>query len=195
MHRTQKYSLLAGAIPLPWFLFWTTLGGLQAPQYSAISQHGSELLSLGGPAALCLKVAAIGSGLAFIAFGAGVWASSTYRFAPGALAWILFGLAMVSNGVWPMGNPMHGLYALGIANLVAPALAHLEIAPRLQCQRFYALTALVSTAGIAYLWLNLTGQDPEAYRGFTQRLFSSINSLWPLVVGITLSRGSARSDA
>jgi hypothetical protein len=50
------------------------------------------------------------------------------------------------------------------------------------------VTALVSIAGIVYLWLNVVGADPEGYRGLTQRLFSSINSLWPFVVALYLLR-------
>jgi hypothetical protein len=195
MHQPIKYALLAGLVPLPWFLVWTTAGGQLSPQYNAVSQHGSELLAAGEFAALCLRVAAIGSGLAFIAFGAGVWAKSGRTVALGALAWILFGLSMVSNGVWPMGHPMHGLYAVGIANLVAPALSHIELAPWLKSRRYYALTALVSAAGVLYLWLNLTGNDPQAFRGLTQRVFSSVGSLWPFVIGLALVRQGEHSDA
>lgn len=186
--RIAKSALLAGLVPLPWFLVLTALGGLMASAYSSSSQHASELLALGGIPAACLKVAAIGSGLAFIVFGVGLWVESGLRIAVGSLAWILFGLAMVTNGLWPMGNPMHGLYGLGIVNLIAPPLAHLEVAPRLNSRRYYIMTAFVSLAGILYLWINLTGNDPQSYRGLSQRLFSSINSLWPFVVGLALAR-------
>jgi Protein of unknown function (DUF998) len=195
MHPAIKYALLAGLVPLPWFLAWTTIGGVLLPQYSPISQHASELLGAGGAAALCLKVAAIGSGTALVAFGAGLWALTGRTVAVGALAWVLFGLSMISNGLWPMGSPMHGLYAIGMATLVAPALSHIEVSSWLPDRRQYALTALVSAAGILYLWLNLTGNDPQATRGFTQRLFSSITSLWPFLVSLTLVRSRVRGDA
>jgi hypothetical protein len=195
MHVAVKYTLIAGLVPLPWFLVWTTIGGMLLPDYSAISQHGSELLAAGGGPALCLKVAAIGSGTAFIAFGAALWERSSHKIAVGAIAWILFGLSMISNGIWPMGSPLHGLYAVGIANLVAPALTHIEVAHLLPSRRYYALTALVSAAGAFYLWLNLTGNDPTAFRGLTQRIFSSINSLWPFVVSLGFISQAKRGGA
>ncbi len=195
MSRFDKYLLLAGALPLPWFLFWITLGGFFAPEYSAISRHGSELFSLGGLPALCLRVAAIGSGVAFVLFGVGVWRRATFGWSIGAVAWVIFGLAMLSNGVWPMGNPMHGLYGAGVANLIAPALSHLELGSSLKRRAHFALTAAVSSMGILYLWLNLTGLDPEAYRGLTQRLFSSVNSLWPFTVSLWLVYRGARDES
>ncbi|QNG86238.1 hypothetical protein IMCGPPIG_01736 [Stenotrophomonas maltophilia] len=46
----------------------------------------------------------------------------------------------------------------------------------------------MSIASIVYLWLNVVGVDPEGYRGLTQRVFSSLNSLWPFLVGLYLLR-------
>lgn len=186
MPRLNKYLLLAGALPLPWFLFWLTIGGFFAPEYNSISQHGSELFSVGGLPTLCLRFAAIGSGLAFILFGIGIWRITTSGRGLGAIAWVIFGLAMVSNGIWPMGSPMHGLYGVGFVTLIAQAMSHLDLSDRLTRPWHYLLTAAVSAMGILYLWLNLTGFDPEAYRGATQRLFSSINSLWPFAISLWL---------
>lgn len=47
----------------------------------------------------------------------------------------------------------------------------------------WLVTVIVSIAGIFDLWLNLLGLDPQACRGATQRLFSSINSFWAFYVG------------
>jgi hypothetical protein len=193
MPRLTRNLLLAGILPLPWFLLWTSLGGWLLPPYSAISQHGSELLSAGGAPALCLRIAAIGSGLAFVLFAIGVWRCASAAFSLGAVAWSLFGLSMVSNGLWPMGDPMHGLYGVGMAALIAPAMSHIDLSAWLKQRWHYPLTAAVSALGILYLWLNLTGSDPQAYRGATQRLFSSINSLWPFAVSLSLLRGARSS--
>lgn len=195
MRQPVRYLLFAGLLPFPWFLAWSTVGGLVLPDYNAISQHASELLSAGGTPAICLKVAAIGSGLGFVAFGAGLWARSRHPVAFGAATWMLFGLAMISNGIWPMGDPMHGLYALGIVNLIAPALSHIEVARWLPTRRHYGITALVSVSGVVYLWLNLTGNDPQAFRGLTQRIFSSINALWPFLTTLALLWPSRAGDA
>lgn len=42
-------------------------------------------------------------------------------------------------------------------------------------------TVFCSLMGVLYLWLILVGLDPEGYTGLTQRIFGSINFLWPLV--------------
>ena len=91
-----------------------------------------------------------------------------------------------------MGNRLHGLYAVGIINLVAPALSLLELRALRDIKSAYIVTVVVSVAGIVYLWLNLMGFDPEGARGLTQRLFSSINSLWPPVIAMILLRQTAQ---
>jgi hypothetical protein len=85
-----------------------------------------------------------------------------------------------------MGTPLHGLYAAGIVALVAPALSLLELRDLRDGRVPFGMTVLVSLCGVAYLWLNLTGADPEGYRGLTQRVFSSINSLWPAAIAVCL---------
>ena len=183
-----RSAMIAGLIPLPWFLFWTALGGMLVPGYSSLSQHASELLGAGGSAALCMRINSFGSGLGFIVFALGLMALSPQRPAIGALCYFVFGCSRISNGIWPMGSPLHGLYATGVLNIIAPALAHIELRELLPSQRAYRLTALVSFCGILYLWLNLTGNDVDRYHGLTQRIFSSINSLWPFVVALSLLR-------
>jgi len=36
-----RLALIAGMLPLPWFLFWTAVGGMHVPEYSAISSINS----------------------------------------------------------------------------------------------------------------------------------------------------------
>ena len=73
MSRTQRLLLAAGLVPLPWFLFWTIVGAFFAPDYSSISQHASELLQIPAIPGACLRIAAIGSGMAFVCFAVGLW--------------------------------------------------------------------------------------------------------------------------
>jgi hypothetical protein len=186
-----RLALIAGLVPLPWFLFWTAVGGMLAPGYGALSQHASELLGAGGGAALCARISAFGSGLGFIAFALGLMRLSRQRPAIGAICYLVFGISRIAGGIWPMGSPLHGLYMVGILNIIAPALAHIELDGLVRARRFYRLTAFVSVAGIVYLWLNLTGNDVDVYRGLTQRVFSSINSLWPFVLALAVLRTGA----
>lgn len=193
MQRRSRLLLCAGLIPLPWFLFWTSVAAVFAPGYNPLAQHASELLQAPTLASICARIAAIGSGVWFVAFSIGVWRESGRRIALGAICWMIFGVSMLTNGLWPMGHPMHGFYTIGIANIIAPAMSHIELSAWSANRRAYAVTALVSIASVVYLWLNVVGADPEGYRGLTQRVFSSINSLWPFLVAMyLLRRGSGK---
>jgi len=186
--RRSRLLLCAGLVPLPWFLFWTSVAALFAPGYNPLVQHASELLQAPTLASICARIAAIGSGVGFVAFAIVVWRESGRRIAVGAICWLVFGISMLTNGLWPMGHPMHGFYTIGIANIIAPAMSHIELSAWSANRRAYAVTAVVSIGGIVYLWLNVVGADPEGYGGLTQRVFSSINSLWPFLVALYLLR-------
>src|SRR5579864_1006740 len=180
----QRWLLMAGLIPLPWFLIWVSLAGILSPGYNPITQQASELTKQPGLPHLLCNVSGIGVGVGFCLFSVGLWRATGKAFSFGAAAWFVFGVSMLSNGIWPMGNRLHGLYAVGIINVVAPALSLLELRALRDIRSAYIVTVFVSVAGIVYLWLNLTGLDPEGARGLTQRLFSSINSLWPAVIAM-----------
>jgi hypothetical membrane protein len=193
MKGLSRSLLRAGYVPLPWFLFWSTLGGWLAPGYSAVSQQVSELGLGSGLPRTFEGLAGMGTGVAFIAFAIGLYLESDRKAGVGAAAWALFGIAMGSNGIWPMGSPMHGLYAVGIVNLIAPAMSFVECGKLREDRVAYVVTAVASVAGVVYLWLNLVGLDPLAFRGATQRIFSSINSSWPFVVAGALLRSKGRA--
>jgi hypothetical protein len=167
---------------------FATVAGTLRPEYNAAAQHVSELMTGPGLPRTLAQVAALGSGAAFVLFAVGLWRETERTVSFGAVCWAVFGLAMISNGLWPMGSPMHGLYAAGILNLVAPSLSLVELRGLRDRAGPFAVTVFVSIAGIVYLWLNLTGNDPAAYRGLTQRVFSSVNALWPAVIAVSLLR-------
>ncbi|NNG22629.1 DUF998 domain-containing protein [Massilia sp. ML15P13] len=185
-----RVMLHAGLLPLPWFILWLSAAGLAQPGYSALAQHGSELLASGEISSVFMRVAAMGSGIGFILFGFAVGKLSRQKLSLAAMTWIIFGLSMVSNGIWPMGTPMHGLYAAGVINLIAPAISHMELESWLDQPWHRQITALSSLAGVVYLWLNLTGNDPESLRGFTQRAFFSLFALWTFFISLSILRKS-----
>lgn len=90
-----------------------------------------------------------------------------------------------------MGDPRHGFYAIGIMNIIAPALSLAEDRRLADDRVIYPVTVIVSLASVVYLWLMLTGNEPAGLRGLSQRLFSSINSLWPMVVAARMTRVTA----
>ncbi len=185
---TQLLLVKAGIIPLPAWLLLATIAGFFATDYSAIASHVSVMTLEDGAAHQIANLAAWIAGLSLIAFGVGIWTISGRTLSVGGLCWIIFGVSMVANGIWPMGGPMHGLYIIGIFNIIAPALSLLDVRDERLREKLYGLTAFVSFMGVIYLWLMLNGFDPEGYSGLTQRFFGSINFLWPLVFVLQHSR-------
>jgi hypothetical protein len=191
---TQKFLLYTGLLPLPWFITWVFVGGVAQPGYNSLAQHASELLAAGGFSGACVRIAAAGAGMGFILFGFAVGSLSSQKVSLTVITWVVFGLSMISNSIWPMGSPMHGLYAVGIINLLSPAISHVELERRWLDRPWHRqVTALSSLAGVLYLWLNLTGNDPESLRGLTQRVFFSLFALWPFAISLSLLlRGQRR---
>ena len=186
--RQSRWVLFAGFVPLPWFLICAGVGGWMSPGYSALSQQVSELTLKPGLPHLVANIGALGCGAAFCLFAIGLWRATQKAFSFGAFAWLIFGVSILSNGIWPMGGPMHGLYAIGIISLLAPALSLIELRVLRNTRTAYVITVLVSLSSLFYLWLNLTGFDPPSAKGLTQRVFSTVNSLWPAVTAALLLR-------
>jgi uncharacterized protein DUF998 len=186
--RKFRWLLLAGFVPLPWFLIWAGIGGLLSPGYSALSQQVSELTLKPGLPHLIVNIGALGCGAGFCLFSVGLWRATQKAISFGAVAWLIFGVSILSNGIWPMGGPMHGLYGVGMISLLAPTLSLIELRVLRDSSTAYFITVFVSLSTCLYLWLNFTGFDPAHAKGLTQRIFSSINSLWPAVIATILLR-------
>ena len=182
--RYSPQLIKAGYIPLPAWLVFSTVAGLFAADYNPISSHVSVMTLDDGIAHTLANVAALLSGTALILFGTGIWLVSKRFFSAGAVCWIAFGISMLANGIWPMGGPMHGLYVIGIFSVLAPALSLLDIGQTSLQRRLHTITVVCSLAGVFYLWILLNGFDPEGYSGLTQRIFGSINYLWPFIFTI-----------
>ena len=194
MDKLKSLLLKAGIIPLPAWLIITTVAGFLATDYDPIGSHVSVMTLQDGPAHLLANIAALLAGFALIALGIGIWAQSKRVISVGALGWILFGIAMVTNGIWPMGSPLHGFYIIGIFSIIAPAMTLLDIRDEALREKLHTVTAFVSLSGMLYLWLALTGFEPEGYSGLFQRIFGSINYLWPLVFSWQFFRNKAASN-
>ena len=163
------------------------------PGYSSVSQHMSELELLGGPVAAITRAAAIVSGASILLFGLGLLGYSR-RYAFTALASAVFGLSMVSNGVFVMGSPLHGLFGVGLVAVLGPAYfvaeSHgIDLPPR---ARAWLLAAALLTLG--YMWLMFSGLDPSPYRGLTQRLAVLVMFGWYWLASGVLLRHRPAAD-
>lgn len=153
--------------------------GVFVPGYSSVSQHLSELGASASPVAPLVNTAVVLLGASICAFAIGVAGSyfgTGVRLSP--LLILLFGASMVSNGLAPMGTPMHGLYAVGLALLIAPSVFASETQPLIKNKRYETYSHLTAVAGLFYLWMNLVGLDSGGYRGLTQRAAGMVAYTW-----------------
>lgn len=191
MKNANYFFLVFGFFPAGWFIIFVTLGGWLSPGYSSFAQQASELTLVDGAPKIIVDLAALGSSIFLAIFGVGLWRVSGKLFAFGAFAWILFALSMASNGIWVMGNRMHGAYGLGLIVMVAPALSMVEIRTLAEDGRTYWITGFISFLGVFYFWLNVLGFDPMHYRGLTQRIYATATFLWPAWAAYRLVHGTS----
>jgi hypothetical protein len=158
------------------------------PGYSSVSQHMSELELLGGSVASITRVAAIVSGTSIVLFALGLLGYSR-RYLFTALASAVFGLSMISNGIFIMGSPLHGLYGIGLISVLGPAFFAAEsqgmgMEPR--ASAWFLAAALLT---LLYMWLLFAGLDPLPYHGLTQRLAVIVMFGWYSLASFALLRG------
>ncbi len=188
----SKTLIKAGFVPLPaWFVF-VTIAGFFAVDYSPIASHASVMTLQDNLSHPIVSTGAILTGVALILFGFGLWRASKLIFSAGALCWMIFGVAMIANGLYPMGTPMHGLYIIGIANILAPALSLLDMRDEALRKRLYGVTTFISLASVFYIWILLNGFDPEGYQGLTQRIFACIGYAWPFLFAYHYGKQNAK---
>lgn len=167
------------------------LVGFIVPGYSSISQQGSELGLLPGYPAVFESILASIAGVSVIMFGLGLIGHSAGRFAFTASTSIIFGISMLSNGIFTMGSPLHGMYAIGFAVVLTPVLFIAELHNSEQTQRTRVVSKWVAVLTLLYFWATITGFDPMGFHGVTQRVAIIIMFGWFSYAGYTLSHGEA----
>ncbi|MGE0552834.1 MAG: DUF998 domain-containing protein [Gemmatimonadales bacterium] len=177
----RKWLLAAGYLPLPLFLGSVFVAGFFVPGYSHLRQHASELGRPSSPVYPYYNWFATALGLAIVAFAVGMVLELANRRRPilgTAATMLLTGAAFASNGVFPMGSPLHGLYGLAIFSVIAKLVVVVEAGEVATTPRFRDLTVVVTVATMYYLWSMMTGHDPASARGLTQRVFGSAEYAW-----------------
>ncbi|MEO1048434.1 MAG: DUF998 domain-containing protein [Pseudomonadota bacterium] len=143
------------------------------PLHDPLTQHMSEMVDGSWWSAAAIRVLPTLAGLSVLIFGLGCWGRRGFWT---GLTSVLFGAAMISNGIIPTGSPWHGLYGLAVFSVLVPACFAAEF-PLGGGSRWLSLA--VAFAGLVYLWaMVLVGLEPPEYRGVTQRVFSLIAFGW-----------------
>lgn len=175
----QAFYLPLAAMLVPVVASWFV------PGYSSVSQHMSELELLGGTVAVITRAAAIVSGASIILFALGLLGYSR-RYVFTAFASVVFGLSMISNGIFVMGSPLHGLYGIGLISILGPAFFVAESQGMGMEPRTSIWFLAASLLTLFYMWLLLVGLDPLQYHGLTQRLSVIIIFGWYSLASLVL---------
>ena len=155
------------------------ISGYLVDDYNPISQHASEItLTKFETAKTILNIGAILTGLSCILFSFGTLLLSHKRLFLSSILIFIFGISMISNGLFPMGNPMHGFYGIGLSLIMLPFICCYEMKNVIKEKRFFRLSIFSGIIIFIYFWSMLIGLDPENYRGLTQRLASVVIFGW-----------------
>lgn len=171
------------------------LVGFTVHGYSSTAQQMSELGLLAGYPAVLESVLAIIVGVSVIIFGLGLIGHPSGRFAFTAGTSIVFGVSMVSNGIFPMGSPLHGMYAIGFSVVLTPILFIAELHASQQTQTLRIVSMWVAVITLFYFWSTITRFDPNGFHGLTQRLAVIITFGWFSYASHTLSHSTAKRGA
>ena len=97
---------------------------------------------------------------------------------------------MVSNGLVPMGNPMHGFYGIGLSLVVLPFICCCELKNVIEEKYFFNLSIISGIIILIYFWAMLVGLDPLNYHGLTQRLGSIVIFGWIAYAAYVINKNS-----
>lgn len=158
------------------------------PGYSSVSQHISEAALLDHPIAPIQRAAAFITGVSVILFGLGLYITNQRRFVFTLIAALLFGASMISNGIFVMGSPLHGLYGLGLFMALVPAFFAAEARGKVS-SNIMTLSLASALLSLGYLWLMLAGLDPDGYEGLTQRISTVVIFGWYSIAAYSLRGG------
>jgi hypothetical membrane protein len=144
--------------------------GLTVPGYSSVSQQLSALGLIPGYPAMSEHVVGIVVGASIIIFSVAIIRHPAGRFWFSALTSMLFGISMLFNGIFNMGSPLHGLYAIGLFTVLTPALFVIELHRSERAGMFCAASKWASFLTMLYFWATIVHFDPNGFHGLTQRL-------------------------
>ncbi len=176
MKKLLALSFYQGALIPVWGIALLSVGFL-TPGHDSISQHLSVIGLNPAPWSVILQVISIGLGVSVCLYSI----SASYvlkKFAWLTLPSLAFGVAMIFNGLYKMGSPLHGLYGMAFFSPMVPILFALEFKHKINSNNFVVYSIITSLIGMIYMWLMLTQLDPHGYIGLTQRIFIMAITMW-----------------
>ncbi len=184
----MKY-LIKQAITIPILFFVPVfIAGFLTDGYNLIAQHASEItLTDFDVAKTVINSGAILTGLSCLVLAIGIILNFK-KYIITSILLIIFGISMISNGLYPMGTIMHGFYGIGLTLMILPFIACYELKNEINNQLFFRISLICGFVIFIYLWSMLVGLDPTNYRGLTQRIASLFIFCWIAYLAFELSK-------
>lgn len=196
--RSPRHLLSFGiAVPIL-YLLALALGSAFYPGYSHVTRYASELGAAEAPHPWIFNSGIVAAGLAALLAGPG-FALALRRLGgdrlPAVLSGLavsLWGVAMVLGGSFPMPDPRHGGFGLGLGLLVAPLflLWGLRRAPDARRLRLLLLVAFLAMSVLFAVMMGVGGLVTRANVGLWQRGNALASIPW---IGIAAAALRART--
>lgn len=193
-------TLLALGITVPAFYFAALLAGAAFyPGYSHVTQYASELGASEAPHPWIFNSGIVAAGVAALLAGPG-FALALRRLESdrlpatlSGLAVSVWGVAMVLGGSFPMPDPRHGGFGLGLGLLVAPLflLWGLRRAPDAGRLRLFLLVVFLAMTALFAVMMGVGGLVTRANVGLWQRGNALVSIPWLGIVAYALRRRTA----
>lgn len=186
----MKQFLIRQAIYVPLVYFgFIFLAGFFANNYSHLQMHASMLGINDAAAAKALFQAGIVlTSISLFGLSVGLLLNYKKQFALFALFTFLFGVTFIFGAIFPITSPWHGFFAFGLFIMMVPFMFLYELQQLSSHKMLHRLSIAAGLLMFLYLWLMITGFDPAAYRGLTQRVFGLVVFGWYALVAWHLYR-------
>jgi hypothetical membrane protein len=200
--RLEKILLMAGvAVPILYFGN-LIVSSLFYPGYSHVTQYASELGSASARYPSLFNTGVILTGVAGIASSFGFFfavrrlTGRSLLAALIGLSFLLFGVSMLMGGLFPMPDPRHGGYGLGMAAHLAPLLLAIALwkRQRLRALNVYLLASFVVMLAFFAIMMGVGSLVTRANVGVFQRLYALAMFPWVGVAAYLLGRELERSE-
>lgn len=194
--RLERTLLSAGVAASILYYGNLIVSSLFYPGYSHVTQYASELGSSSARYPMIFNTGVLLTGIAGIAAGPGFFLALRRLTGKSILAALtglavgLFGVAMIFGGLFPMPNPLHGGFGLGMAIHLAPLFLLLAVWKREDLRGLKTYSLLAFLLGLAFfaIMMGVGSLVTRANVGVFQRLYSLSIFPWIGIAAYVLGR-------
>lgn len=124
------------------------------------------------------RAADIVIGLSMCGFALGIQRISQSKLSSATISAFIFGISMISAGIWTLESPLHLLYNLSIFMIIVPMAFTLEFKNTIRSERFEYFSVSITLLHIFMFWLIYAGFIPSELNGLIQRIWAIPTMGW-----------------